>query len=61
MLPEQRETLDEILVKIRAGRITRRTFLERAVALGLTSTVAVVRQPLFGRLKMITRAPIQQL
>ena len=40
MLPEQRETLDEILVKIRAGRITRRTFLERAVALGLTSTVA---------------------
>ena len=40
MLPEQREALDEILVKIRSGRLTRRTFLERAVALGLTSTVA---------------------
>lgn len=40
MFPEQREALDEILVKIRAGRITRRTFLERAIALGLTSTVA---------------------
>src|SRR5207237_3864028 len=40
MVPEQREALDEIIVKIRSGRITRRTFLERAVALGLTSTVA---------------------
>jgi multiple sugar transport system substrate-binding protein len=40
MLPEQREALDEILVKMRSGRLTRRTFLERAVALGLTSTVA---------------------
>ncbi len=40
MFPEQREALDEILVKIRAGRITRRTFLERAIALGLTSTIA---------------------
>src|SRR5207302_9588521 len=40
MLPEQREVLDEIIVKIRAGRMNRRTFLERAVALGLTSTVA---------------------
>ena len=40
MVPEQREALDEIIVKIRAGRISRRTFLERAVALGLTSTVA---------------------
>ncbi len=40
MIPEQREALDEIIVKIRAGRITRRTFLERAIALGLTSTVA---------------------
>ena len=40
MVPEQREALDEIVVKIRAGRITRRTFLERAIALGLTSSVA---------------------
>lgn len=40
MIPEQREALDEIIVKIRAGRMTRRTFLERAIALGLTSTVA---------------------
>ncbi len=40
MVPEQREALDEIIVKIRSGRITRRTFLERAIALGLTSSVA---------------------
>jgi multiple sugar transport system substrate-binding protein len=40
MVPEQREALDEIVVKIRAGRITRRTLLERAIALGLTSSVA---------------------
>ncbi|MDQ6660644.1 MAG: ABC transporter substrate-binding protein [Chloroflexota bacterium] len=40
MVPEQREALDEIIVKIRAGRMTRRTFLERAVAIGLTSSVA---------------------
>jgi multiple sugar transport system substrate-binding protein len=40
MVPEQREALDEIIVKIRAGRMSRRTFLERAVAIGLTSSVA---------------------
>ena len=40
MVPKQREALDEIIVKIRAGRMTRRTFLERAVAIGLTSSVA---------------------
>jgi multiple sugar transport system substrate-binding protein len=40
MVPDQREALDEIIVKIRAGRITRRTFLERAIAIGLTSSVA---------------------
>src|SRR5579885_2916794 len=40
MIPEQREALDEIIVKIRAGRMTRRTFLERAAAIGLSSTVA---------------------
>ncbi len=40
MVPEQRDALDEIIVKIRAGRMTRRTFLERAVAIGLSTTVA---------------------
>src|SRR6266516_1274512 len=40
MIPEQREALDEIIVKIRAGRINRRTFLERAIAIGLSSSVA---------------------
>lgn len=40
MVPEQREALDEIIVKIRAGRMSRRTFLERAIAIGLTSSVA---------------------
>ena len=40
MVSEQRDTLDEIIVKIRSGRMTRRTFLERAIAIGLTSSVA---------------------
>lgn len=39
--PEQREVLDEIIVKIRSGRMKRRTFLERAVAVGLSSTAAM--------------------
>jgi multiple sugar transport system substrate-binding protein len=40
MVPEQREALDELIVKSRAGRMKRRTFLERAIALGLSSTAA---------------------
>lgn len=40
MVPEQREALDEIIVKMRAGRMSRRLFLERAAAIGLTSSVA---------------------
>ena len=41
MILEQGEVVDEIIAKIRAGRINRRTFLERAVAVGLSSTAAV--------------------
>jgi ABC-type glycerol-3-phosphate transport system substrate-binding protein len=41
MYLEQGEVIDEIITKIRNGRITRRTFLERAMAVGLTSTAAV--------------------
>src|SRR2546423_13960730 len=41
MIPEQREALDEIIVKMRHGRMTRRTFLERAIAIGLTTTSAI--------------------
>jgi multiple sugar transport system substrate-binding protein len=41
MLPEQREVLDEIIVKIRSGRMKRRTFLERAIAVGLSSGAAI--------------------
>ncbi|QBD81024.1 ABC transporter substrate-binding protein [Ktedonosporobacter rubrisoli] len=41
MFPEQREALDEIIVKMRSGRMKRRTFLERALAVGLTSGAAV--------------------
>src|ERR1700692_2001115 len=40
MVPEQRDALDEIITKIRSGRMNRRTFLERAIAIGLSSTVA---------------------
>ncbi|GCE48387.1 carbohydrate ABC transporter substrate-binding protein (CUT1 family) [Thermosporothrix hazakensis] len=38
---EQRQFLDDILSGMRSGRITRRTFLERATLLGLTSTSAL--------------------
>ena len=41
MVLEQGEVIDEIITKIRNGRITRRTFLDRAMAVGLTSTAAI--------------------
>jgi multiple sugar transport system substrate-binding protein len=41
MILGQGEVIDEIITKIRAGRMSRRTFLERAVAVGLSSTAAV--------------------
>ena len=41
MISKQCGVLDEIIVKMRAGRMTRRTFLERAVAVGLSSSAAV--------------------
>jgi len=41
MIPEQNEVLDEIITKIRSGRLSRRGFLERAIAVGLSSTAAV--------------------
>ncbi len=41
MNSEQREVIDEIVTKIRTGRMTRRTFLERAVTVGLSSTAAI--------------------
>jgi multiple sugar transport system substrate-binding protein len=40
MLREQREVFDEIIVKMRAGRMTRRTFIERAIAIGMSTTAA---------------------
>src|SRR6266568_5635296 len=40
MILEQGEVIDEIITKIRAGRMTRRTFLERAVAVGLSTSAA---------------------
>jgi multiple sugar transport system substrate-binding protein len=41
MLSEQRELLDENLRKIRVGRMTRRSFLECALRVGLSSSAAV--------------------
>lgn len=41
MNSERREVLDNIARSMRAGRMRRRTFLERAVALGLTSSAAL--------------------
>jgi len=40
MVPEQRDALDEIISKIRSGRMNRRTFLERAIAVGLSTSAA---------------------
>lgn len=40
MKSEQSTALDEILVRMRAGRIKRRTFLENALMLGFTGSVA---------------------
>ncbi len=37
MYSEQRTAFNEILTKLRGGRMTRRTFLERALAIGLSS------------------------
>src|SRR5947209_2768992 len=41
ILAEQRELLDESLLKISAGRMTRRSFLECAIRVGLSSSAAV--------------------
>src|SRR6266516_2251059 len=41
MIPEQNDVLDEIITKSRSGRLSRRGFLERAIAVGLSSTAAV--------------------
>src|SRR5579859_8275834 len=41
MILEQGEFIDEIITKIRSGRMKRRTFLERALAVGLSSSAAV--------------------
>lgn len=41
MILEQGEVVDEIITKMRSGRMKRRTFLERALAVGLTSSAAI--------------------
>lgn len=41
MSPKRRMALDEIIMKFRKGRVSRRTFLERVLAVGLTSAAAL--------------------
>lgn len=41
MQVEQRVAMDELISRMRAGRVTRRTFLEGALAIGLTSMSAL--------------------
>jgi multiple sugar transport system substrate-binding protein len=41
MISGQSEAIDDIIVKIRSGRMKRRTFLERAIAVGLSSSAAI--------------------
>src|SRR5437762_631499 len=38
---QRREVIDEIIVKMRAGRIKRRTFLEQALAIGISGSAAL--------------------
>src|SRR2546421_5901823 len=40
MVSEQRNTIDDMVNGLQTGRLTRRTFLERATALGLSSSAA---------------------
>ncbi len=40
MDPARREVVDEMIVKMRAGRMSRRAFLERAAVIGLSTTFA---------------------
>jgi hypothetical protein len=37
---QRREALDELILSMRAGRLRRRTFMERALRLGLTAITA---------------------
>ncbi|GCE31083.1 putative ABC transporter-binding protein [Dictyobacter alpinus] len=41
MIHEQRQALDEMIVKMRSGRLTRRSFMQRAAVIGLSSSAAV--------------------
>jgi multiple sugar transport system substrate-binding protein len=41
MQREQRLAMDELISRLRAGRVTRRTFLQDALAIGLTSASAL--------------------
>jgi multiple sugar transport system substrate-binding protein len=41
MIPEQRSAFHELITWLRLGRVSRRTFLERAVTLGLSSVTAL--------------------
>lgn len=41
MLPEQYEELETIIARLRSGRMTRRTFVEKALALGVASSMMV--------------------
>jgi hypothetical protein len=40
MISDSREALDEAILKVQAGRMSRRSFLERAALLGVSSTAA---------------------
>ncbi|MBV9688745.1 MAG: hypothetical protein JO202_03435 [Ktedonobacteraceae bacterium] len=41
MIPEQHLVFNELITKLRSGRVTRRTFLEQARALGLSFASAL--------------------
>lgn len=41
MIHEQRQALDEMITKMRSGRLTRRSFMQRAAVVGLSSSAAM--------------------
>ncbi len=53
MFPEQREALDTIITKMRIGRMRRRTFIERALSLGVASSTVVTLLEACGSGKVI--------
>ena len=56
MISDSREALDEAILKVQAGRMSRRSFLERAALLGVSSTAAAALLAACGSTSSTTAA-----